>query len=95
MSRKTKVKMSLVRVDGNAKAVMEEFRKCAKEQGWVNNDIESVLVEARKGNYDHLLNTIIENTEEEYEEECDIEDWCCYCNPLDECTCNEKLKSKA
>lgn len=50
--------MSLVGVDGNAFAIMGEFKRKAKEQGWSSEDIEKVLTRAKSGNYSNLIITI-------------------------------------
>lgn len=58
-----KVKMSLVGIDSNAFAIMAEFQSKAKRQGWSKEEIDAVLTEAKSGDYDHLLRTIMRNIE--------------------------------
>lgn len=56
-----KVKMSLVGVNGNAFAVMGVFQTNAKRQGWTDDEINAVLKEAQSSDYNHLLETIVDN----------------------------------
>lgn len=56
-----KVKMSLIGVNGNAFAVMGAFQANAKRQGWTDEEISAVLKEAKSGDYNHLLETIVDN----------------------------------
>lgn len=60
---KTKVKMNLVGIDGNAFSIMGAFSKNAKKQGVPQADIDSVLKDAQSGDYDNLLRVMIGNTE--------------------------------
>lgn len=64
MTTDKKVEMKLVGMDGNAFAIMGRFQKAAKKAGWNKEEIDNVLKEARSGDYDHLLQTIIEHVEE-------------------------------
>ncbi|MFD2916863.1 hypothetical protein [Psychroserpens luteus] len=57
------VNLDLVGVNGNAFAVMGVFRKKAKQEGWSPSEIEMVLAEAKSGDYDHLLATIMNHCE--------------------------------
>jgi hypothetical protein len=59
-----KVKMNLVGLDGNSFSLMGHFRREGKRQGWTNEEINIVLNECMKGDYDHLLVTLINHTEE-------------------------------
>ena len=58
-----KVKMKLVGLDGNAFVLMAAFSRNAHRQGWTQEEIDKVLDECRSGDYNHLLATLIENTE--------------------------------
>jgi hypothetical protein len=60
-----KVKLELVGLDGNAFAVMGAFQRAARRQGWTPEEIKLVLDECMSGDYDHLLTTIMDNTESE------------------------------
>lgn len=58
-----KVVMELVGLDGNAFNLMGQFQKNAKRQGWSKEEINMVLDECKKGDYDHLLCVLMEHTE--------------------------------
>lgn len=58
-----KVKLNLVGLDGNAFNLLGQFQRAARKQGWAADEINAVLEEAKSSNYDHLLATLIENTE--------------------------------
>lgn len=53
------VKLDLVEINGNAFAIMGAFQQQARREGWTKEEIDLVLDEARSGDYDHLLQTII------------------------------------
>ena len=59
--------MQLVGIDGNAFMVMGAFSRNARQQGWTKDEIQAVLDEAKSGDYDHLLATIMDNVEDEKE----------------------------
>lgn len=61
--RTDKVKLELVGLDGNAFAIMGAFSQAARRQGWSKQEIDVVLDEAKSGDYDHLLVTIMDATE--------------------------------
>ena len=65
MSKTTtkKVKLNLVGLDGNAFSLMGAFKNAARKQGWATEDINNVLAECMTGDYDHLLQTLMANTE--------------------------------
>lgn len=50
-----KVKLKLVGQDGNAFNLMGLFARQARKEKWTKEEIDSVLHEARTGDYDHLL----------------------------------------
>ena len=62
-----KVKLTLVGLDGNAFALIAAFRRAARRQGWPVDEIKAVTDEAMKGDYNHLLTTLMKYTEEEDE----------------------------
>jgi predicted protein tyrosine phosphatase len=64
-----RVCMNLVGLDGNAFALMGAFSKEAKRQGWDSDEIQMVIDECKSGDYDHLLFTLIQFTEEGYMKE--------------------------
>ena len=70
-----KVKMTLVGLDGNAFYLMGAFSNKARHQGVPKDEIDKVLAECKKSDYNHLLCTLLDNIEDDdYEEEEDYED---------------------
>ena len=63
-----KVKLELVGLDGNAFSLMGAFSQAARRQGVPKEEIDAVLKEARSGDYDHLLCTLMMNSESPEEE---------------------------
>ena len=57
-STKKTVNLRLVGIDGNAYAIMGAFQKQARIENWTEEEIQTVLTEAKSGDYDHLINTI-------------------------------------
>lgn len=55
------VSLDLADSDGNAFAVMANFQRAAKREGWKSEEIEKVLTEAKNGDYNHLLGTILDH----------------------------------
>jgi len=53
------VNLELIGVNGNAFMIMGVFQRQAKKEGWTQDEIDLVLKEAKSGDYDHLLATII------------------------------------
>lgn len=64
-----KVQLNLVGLNGNAFFIMGAFSHAAKNQGWTKDQVDVVLEEAKSGNYDHLLQTIMKYTKFEHSEE--------------------------
>lgn len=62
------INLELVGIDGNAFALMGAFRRQAQREGWTSEEIETVLEEAKSGDYNHLLATIMEYCEPEYDD---------------------------
>ena len=56
----TKLNLDLQGKDGNAFMLLGHFRKEAKRAGWTEEEIEEVTNEAKRGDYDHLLTTLID-----------------------------------
>lgn len=52
------VNLDLVGVNGNAFMIISIFQKQAKREGWTQDEIDLVLIQARSSNYNHLLATI-------------------------------------
>lgn len=59
-----KVKLRLVGLDGNAYALLGAFKRRAQVEGWEAEEILAVLEEAKAGDYNHLLRTLMAVTEE-------------------------------
>lgn len=58
-----KIKLRLVGLDGNAFSLMGAFSHQAKREGWQQHEINAVLREAQRGNYEHLLATLAKHCE--------------------------------
>jgi len=63
------INLDLVGVNGNAFMIMGVFRRQAQKEGWSKDEIDAVLKEAKSGNYDHLLATIINHCESKDEDQ--------------------------
>lgn len=59
-----KVKLTLVGIDKNTFSLMVAFRKAASRQGWDQADIDEVLYKCMSGDYNHLLSTLMDYTED-------------------------------
>lgn len=59
------VNLDMVGHNGNAFAIMGVFKRQARKEGWTQEEIDAVLDEAKSGDYDHLLATIIAHCEPE------------------------------
>lgn len=64
-----KVQLELVGLDGNAFYLMGAFQKAARRQGWIQQEIDAVLDECTKKDYNHLLATLVAHTESPDEDE--------------------------
>lgn len=60
-----KVKLNLENLNGNAFSLLSAFRRAAQKQKAEPAWITSVVSEAMSGNYDHLLETLLNATEPE------------------------------
>jgi hypothetical protein len=69
-----KVKMTLIGVDGNAFFLMGAFSREARKQGWTDDEITAVTDECMKGDYDHLLRTLMDNIDDCGDEDDDYDD---------------------
>jgi len=54
-----KLNLNLIGKDGNAFALLDYFTSKAHKAGWSEEQIDAVIVEATKGDYDHLIQTLI------------------------------------
>lgn len=59
MEHAEKVQFDIANSDGNAFALIGGWKRAARREGWSEDDIEAVLVEATSGDYDHLVQTIM------------------------------------
>lgn len=57
-----KIDLELEGLDGNAFALMGAFRKQAKKEEWSEDEIKEVIDEAKSGDYNHLLQTLMKHT---------------------------------
>lgn len=61
-----KVKLTLVGLDGNIFALLGSFTRAARRQGWTKDEIETVTKQVTSSpDYDHALNVLMENCEDE------------------------------
>lgn len=60
-----KVNLCLDGLDGNAFSIMGAFRRQALREGWTTEEVDTVLKEAQKSDYNHLLATILDYCEPE------------------------------
>lgn len=50
---------SLIWTDGNAFALIGGWKRAARREGWSDDEINAVIAEAKSGDYDHLVQTIM------------------------------------
>ncbi len=53
------VNLDLVGTNGNAFALMGAFQRQARHEGWTPQEINTVLEQAKSGDYNHLLATLL------------------------------------
>lgn len=53
-----KISLELVGLDGNAFSLMGAFQVQARKEGWNREEINTVIDEAKSGDYDNLLRTL-------------------------------------
>ena len=66
---KKTVNLNLIGVNGNAFMIMGVFRKQARNEGWSQDEIDTVITEAKSGDYNHLLATIENHCEPKNEDQ--------------------------
>ena len=66
-----KVTLKLDGMDGNAFAIMGNFRRQALREGWSQSEVDVVLKDAMSDDYDHLLSVIINHTQDPDEDSAD------------------------
>lgn len=57
------VNLDLTSIDGNAYSLMGHFQKQARKENWTQEEIDQVLEECKSGDYDHLVQTLIQYCE--------------------------------
>jgi hypothetical protein len=57
------VNLELVGINGNAFMIMGVFQRQARKEGWTQEEIDLVLEEAKRSDYNHLLATISNHCE--------------------------------
>lgn len=60
---KSKPKLKLTGVDSNAFAILGAAIRVMKQHGCTDREIESFKKEATSGDYDHLLQTVMEHVD--------------------------------
>lgn len=65
---KVKINMEDFMSDGNAYALLGKFRRAARKQGWSKEQVDAVLNKAMSGDYDNLLQALMEHIEFDEEE---------------------------
>jgi len=59
MKTKTKTKPTVTLGDGNAFAILGACSKAARRAGWTPEQMQAFLGEAKSGDYDHLIQTVM------------------------------------
>ena len=62
-TKRRKVNLNLVGLDGNAFSLLGAFQSRAEREGWTADEINVVVDEATSRNYDHLLRTLMDHCE--------------------------------
>jgi hypothetical protein len=57
-----KVNLNLVGLNANAFNLLSIFRRKVREENWTDEEINKVVTEASSGDYNHLLQTLMEHT---------------------------------
>jgi hypothetical protein len=52
--------LKIIGEDGNAFAILGKAQRVARQAGWTQEKIDQMMNEARSGDYDHLLQTMME-----------------------------------
>jgi len=55
-----KPELRLVGEDGNAFAILGAAQRAARKAGWPKEKVEEMMNKAKSGDYDHLLQTMME-----------------------------------
>ncbi len=60
---RTKPPLQLLDQDGNALFILDRARRAARRAGWTDDEWAVVREEAKSGDYNHLLQTLMEHFE--------------------------------
>jgi len=63
VTAKKKINLDLEELDGNALMLLGAFKRQAKREGWTPAQISKVIDKAKDGDYDHLLQTLMDHCE--------------------------------
>lgn len=63
MEHAEKVQFDIANSDGNAFALIGGWKRAARREGWSEDEIDAVITDAMLGDYDHLVQTIMEYSE--------------------------------
>lgn len=69
MTNMKTIKLTLVGLDGNAFSLLGAFRRQARNESWSAEEISVVMKECQSGDYDHLLQTLMDVCEDADDEE--------------------------
>lgn len=64
-----RVKLELAGIDGNAFYLLAAFSRQARREGWTQPEIDAVILDAKSGDYDHLLQVLIAHCDTPDEDE--------------------------
>lgn len=68
------VTLELVGLDGNAFAILGAFQRQARREKWTPDEIKEVMDNAKSGDYNHLLSTIMNHCESPVEDDDEYDD---------------------
>ncbi len=69
-----KITLQLAGLDGNAFFLMGAFSRQARREGWTQKEINTVLDDAKGGDYSHLLQVLIQHSQSPNEDDGDWEE---------------------
>jgi len=67
-TKEIKPTVKLVGEDGNAFSILGRCARAARRAGWDKRRIDAFMAEATRGDYDHLLQTVLEHFDAEGDE---------------------------
>ena len=71
----TKPSIQLVGQDGNAFFILGRCQREARKVGWTTEEIKKFMDEAKSGDYNHLLCTVMDNFNCDCEDEDEEDNW--------------------